>query len=352
MRRVVFMVAVSVVAAACAQRTFETTATSTTTPTTTAPATTTIPATTSTTIAAPLVEFIAGDDALVLEPGPDGSWDSAILRFPNVVVHDERYHLFYEGQGRRGESFEGIGYATSEDGLVWVKHEANPIIAADGSGFDALAVARPVVVVDDAGRWVMYYAGVNEDIVSAVGVATADAPEGPWHRGDEPLVTAGPEGAWDRGMIIPDQLIDTGDELRLYYSGRDRDGGVARIGLATSTDGISWEKHNDPATDGEFAASDPVVFNDQSWDSRATWTPTIFPGEDEWVMIYNGFGNLGFATSADGIRWEKFDENPVHRARSLFHPYVLPVDDVLWVFYRNLDDETIRRLEGTLTMAP
>ncbi|MBA3872085.1 MAG: hypothetical protein H0X30_23310, partial [Anaerolineae bacterium] len=93
-----------------------------------------------------------------------------------------------------------------------------------------------------------------------------------------------------------------------YYSGSAKSNGIhTRIGMATSTDGITWTKYDDPATtDKLYAESDPIL---------DTGDPQIFVGQpmvqqtpEGWTMIYRvvtspGKMYLGTTTSKDGVHW-------------------------------------------------
>ena len=290
----------------------------------------------------------------VLALGEEGEWDSGVIRFPYIVRKDGMYHMFYEARAEIGESFLAIGYAISQNGIQWTKFEGNPILEGDGFGFDSLSVARPVVHVEEDGTWVLYYTGNDGEENRAIGLATATSPTGPWEISEVGLLAAGPSGAWDHGLILADQIIQTESGYRLYYSGRAASGRSAMIGLATSADGVIWEKTNDPTNDSTeplFAESDPILVAGPGWDARATWTPNIFPYRDGWMMIYNSFGSLGIAFSDDGLNWSKYEDNPIYRNGSLFHPFVLQNDDdTYWIFYRNLNDDSIYLMEGMIVI--
>ena len=302
-----------------------------------------------------VASFSAVQDMPVLSQGAEGQWDSEVLRFPYVIQHDDRHHMFYEAHPPRvpdEKSVVAIGYASSEDGINWTKSNLNPILEGDGSGFDAVTVARPVVSVDDDGTWVMYYAAEGEEAWVGIGRATAASPTGPWERRDAPVLISGPVGAWDQGMVLADQIIQDADGYRMYYSGREASGRPAMIGLATSADGLTWEKFNDPTNDETsdlFAESDPILLNGNRWDGAATWTPNILVHNGRWIMVYNAFGSLGAAFSDDGVHWDKYEDNPILRNSSLFHPFlVAQEDDMYWIYYRHLRDSAIYLLEGTL----
>ena len=108
----------------------------------------------------------------------------------------------------------------------------------------------------------------------------------------------------------------------MYYDASGT-GNLSLIGIATSADGLQWEKYNDPSTDDPaFAESDPVLgVSDQGWDSKRVIDPNVLETPDGFEMIYmatTGSGKFaagefafGLATSPDGIQWTKSDMNPL-----------------------------------------
>lgn len=60
------------------------------------------------------------DDAPVLDAGSAESWDSFHVSHPSVVRTEDGYVMYYTG---RTEDAIGIGMATSEDGINWVKYD-------------------------------------------------------------------------------------------------------------------------------------------------------------------------------------------------------------------------------------
>ncbi len=59
--------------------------------------------------------------------------------------------------------------------------------------------------------------------------------------GDKPVLTRGAHGQWDSVDVLNPSVIRRGEKLYNYYSGYD--GSIWRTGLAISSDGIAWEKH-------------------------------------------------------------------------------------------------------------
>ena len=149
--------------------------------------------------------------------------------------------------------------------------------------------------------------------------------------------------AWNRGSYGPcDILYDptaansgTDWTFTMYYDGTT--GGLERIGLAFSSDGITWIGYDDsdadtdadPVFEGTFVSGD----GDYNFVSRAT---IIKNADDDYEMWYSG-GNgtmnqgIGYATSTDGITWTRGDRIfyyadpsvPAWRASRTYTPMVI-----------------------------
>jgi hypothetical protein len=92
----------------------------------------------------------------------------------------------------------------------------------------------------------------------------------------------------------------------MYAEDEYTDGGNhVHIVLYTSTDGISWTKHG------------PVLQRDgDGWEQHEVATPVVWKEDGSWFMLYEGIGSetagqIGLATSADGINWTRDLRNPV-----------------------------------------
>ncbi len=292
--------------------------------------------------------FEVQENVSLLPLGEATEWDAGLVLVSDIVYHNGTYYLFYTGQSVSQP--RAIGLATSQDGLVWEKSPNNPIIAGDGSGFDAYSAFNAVVLFDD-GEWVLYY-GAHESQPSlppgrAIGRAAALAPEGPWVRSDLPVVTPGSGVAWDSSGINPSSIVKIDSEYRLYYSGTLH-GFWGRIGMATSPDGINWRKYDDPQTGGRrYGESDPIMqpLSPESWDSGSQWDSYVFARDAGWGMVYHGVTpgrpahesqlGLGYATSLDGIHWDPVSDSPIMVLPDRFAqtPVLLPRDDQEWLFY-------------------
>ncbi len=135
------------------------------------------------------------DEQPILEPDPEG-WDAFALQRPSALLTESGFFLYYLGLGAGGENAM-IGMAYSEDGIKWRKYN-------DPKTNDpAFAHSDPVFRSEDAG----------------------------W--GDEFMLK------YPRIKLTPDGLF-------LFYHGNNNGrGGRSRIGVATSPDGIHWQRIQD-----------------------------------------------------------------------------------------------------------
>jgi predicted GH43/DUF377 family glycosyl hydrolase len=155
-----------------------------------------------------------------------------------------------------------------------------------------------------------------------IGRATAPAPTGPWTIDPNPVLNPGPGGSWDEVQVSAPNVLRTEDGYLMYYDGLGS-GNTSMIGMAASSDGVQWQKYNDPSTaDEAFVESDPVLtISEEGWDSRRVIDPNVIQTADGFEMIYlatTGSGkftagdfSFGAATSADGITWTKSERSPI-----------------------------------------
>jgi hypothetical protein len=118
--------------------------------------------------------------------------------------------------------------------------------------------------------------------------------------------------------------LKNGDYMMFYSAGKEYASGEDWFtGLATSRDGMTWKKYNDPeTTQHPFAESDPVLMtgNKGDWDSHSVTVSAVIKNSDGFEMHYSGGsrsennekGAFGYAASKDGIHWEKYKGNPYY----------------------------------------
>lgn len=245
----------------------------------------------------------------IIRHNPSPEIDNLYINPGAVLFHGGKFHMFFN-------SFTGwpgvikVGYATSEDGYHWQMFQEAPVFTTNQIPYGKGQADVSVVRVMDDGIWVMYFHTISE---GQIGRATAASPLGPWLVDADPILVPGPEGAWDHAWLGWPNLVQDGNEFRMYYGAKA--GGDFSIGMATSTDGIHWSKYNDPSTkDILYAESDPVFTPGAKWESNKVDRPRVVKTPNGWVMLYQAgtaIEQRGLAISRDGIRWEKYPANPI-----------------------------------------
>ncbi len=161
-------------------------------------------------------------------------WDSAHITEVFVLKDETEYKMYYTSWGL---TVMAIGLATSNDGFVWTRQPGNPVLGASTSGWDGYAVGAPTILKEN-GIYKMWYNGDNGSR-GAIGYATSE--DGiVWDKHGAPVVTSTP-GSWDQGAVSAPTVLHDDAGYKMYYMGND--GVVWHMGLATSVDGITWTKH-------------------------------------------------------------------------------------------------------------
>jgi hypothetical protein len=127
--------------------------------------------------------------------------------------------------------------------------------------------------------------------------------------GSNPVFTVGAGGQWDDFWAMFHSVVKSGGTYYAYYNGNgESDLSDTQIGLATSSDGITWSR----------SGSNPVVTPGAAteWDDTRVTSPCVWIEGSTWYMLYAGEGGdgewkVGLATSSDGTTWTKDGSNPV-----------------------------------------
>ncbi|NOX60689.1 MAG: hypothetical protein GXP42_01875 [Chloroflexi bacterium] len=279
-----------------------------------------------------------------------GDWDGRFVYGPAVVTDGGQYQMWYTGSGMGGRF--SVGLATSSDGVQWTKADENPLLdgteasvlkeggnqyvmwfnredgaiyratSTDGVAWtvdpetpvfepthqdgtwDRNAVGDPSVIRDGNGQYWMYYEGVNvgmDGVQVQIGVVTSTNGIN-WTRVlTEPVLTPGDAGAWDGLWVLDPAVMLKDGVFKMWYTGRTNDGRRS-IGYATSDDGVHWTKDT---------AHNPVLSpEDGQWDEGSIGNHAVLY-DGKYKMWYSSNGQIGYATSPDGVAWTKSENNPV-----------------------------------------
>ncbi len=273
-----------------------------------------------------------------LAVGEEGSFDSAWVGLPDVHFDGSVYRMWYGGAAvlpmYTGEP-SSIGIATSRDGLHWQRaNNGRPVLEPGPPGaFDECQVAGSCVLYDGE-IWRMWYCGLQkpgtepraenwagvipESWECRIRIGLATSTDGVhWTRENEgkPVLDLGPIGSTGDLQIMHPTVLKEHDGYRMWYASNS----ISiphTISMATSSDGIHWQKYRDGA---------PVV--GLGWYVTG---PAVYQLGDEYLMLYSrdvpeademGCKGwiVGAAVSRDGFRWRVLNQG-----RGVAHPGPLP----------------------------
>ena len=129
-----------------------------------------------------------------------------------------------------------------------------------------------------------------------------------WTQEPEICLPPKPEHAWER-IVNRTCTVRRGDVWHMWYTGQDtKKKNLSRIGYATSKDGIHFER----------ASDEPVLVAEAPYEQPSVMNPSVMWDEARqiWRMWYSA-GNTYepdcncYAESKDGIHWQKYAGNPV-----------------------------------------
>jgi predicted GH43/DUF377 family glycosyl hydrolase len=177
---------------------------------------------------------------IVLGPNDKTDWESDLNR-PVVIKNGDRYQMWYTGQAR-GRSW--IGYATSKDGKAWKRESDKPALSAE-QGWEKVAVMCPHVIYDTKAKlYRMWYSGGEQHEPNAIGYATSEDGLKWTKHENNPIFRPDPSNDWEKERVTACQVVRQGDWHVMFYIGF-RDVNHAQIGIARSKDGITdWKRHS------------------------------------------------------------------------------------------------------------
>lgn len=189
--------------------------------------------------------------------------------------------------------------------FTWVDYLNNPLISSSGSFYDNLGTWQPVVLYD-SGIYKMWYHGMGQVSGQPWNVYTmyCESVDGVnWNKFPNPVMFPGNYNSWDSKAVSPGAIIKENGIYKMYYCGYSNEYDNWHVGYATSSDGINWEKY-----------PQPILFGTYGWEHQIV-VSSIVKKDNVYYLYYTGRNlpeyKIGVATSADGINWVKHPGNPI-----------------------------------------
>ncbi len=173
-------------------------------------------------------------------------------------------------------------------------HDGNPILRPRGDGWESASVYNPAAIVKD-GEVVLLYRAHADDIVSHVGLATST--DGiHFERRAEPVLS--PSEPYDGGGAEDPRVTEIDGTYYLTYTGYD--GSKAQLCLATSSDLVSWTTHGPMFEEFNTFRGLPGGPTG-AWSKAGAIVPVPIDGR---YLMYFGEGSIYTAWSDDLIHWK------------------------------------------------
>lgn len=257
-------------------------------------------------------------------------WEIEGVAQPKILLENNLYKMYYAGYA--GAGFTYVAYAESEDGLNWTRPIPNPILSpGDPGSWDSYATIAGAII-NDEGIYKMYYVGwANTDDNWNIGLATSvDGIH--WEKYPTPVLQG--TSGWEY-QIVPSSVIKVNGTYFLYYYGRNLPN--YNIGLATSTDGIDWVKYT----------NNPIVTPDKLWEETGVFHASVIITDTQIEMIYmnSASDGFGFAYSSDGMNWTKDNSNPFFTrentangwaANKIAYPNLIKTENETRIYYSGI----------------
>jgi len=205
-----------------------------------------------------------------------GHEKNVIRRDPSDIIKvGNQYYIWYTRNLRffNGVKIPGysgrVWYATSLDGYSWIE-KGEALGTGKKGAFDSHAVFTPNILAFK-GKYYLYYTGVkptpgnpdnvfennDETDITAIGIAVADNPDGPFKRiKNDPILEVSDVAAdFDSYRIDDAALSVRNNQVWLYYKGRSRIHGKSgpghtQMGVAFSDSPEGpYKKHTSPLLD-------------------------------------------------------------------------------------------------------
>jgi predicted GH43/DUF377 family glycosyl hydrolase len=222
-----------------------------------------------------------------------------------------------------------IAFRSAPAASPWIKSSQNPVLGGKlGTCFDVC-----VLRLDD-GYW-MYFSWRPRKSIAL----TQSADGIHW---SAPMIVLSPNSQtdWESDINRP-VVVKNAGVYHMWYTGQSR--GHSSIGYASSPDGKIWTRQSDR----------PVLSPQESWEKAAAMCPHVLFDEPsrQYRMWYSAGEQyepdaIGYATSPDGLHWNKHRDNPIFKSdpahaweqHKVTACQVVPFDGWFYMFYIGFRD--------------
>lgn len=251
----------------------------------------------------------------LFELGEHGEFDGAWCVLPHAVDVDETtkrvYYTGNSGIGKSLDRFPGLGYAESHDkGETFTKSAQNPVIRPSGRDGDpdAKGIAGGSVVrvtaADGTEEWRFYYTGcptLGEDIFldQQKVVCLATSTDGITWEKKGAILRRNPDCDYENIAVAGPVVRQHADgTFQMWYSAIGTRWGFYSICYAESEDGYHWRRGTHY---GDNLQLGPKFGTPENWESQMVQYPSIVESPNGTLRLFytgNGYGRTGIGTAS------------------------------------------------------
>jgi len=206
-----------------------------------------------------------------------GNWDSSVGTFisgTSIVVTDSVNNAWIDFLGS----------------LTFTRESTNPLLEHD-TIWEGTELAD-YQIVEEPSELRIYYSGLG-GAPDGFGLATSPKVYPPieWTKQGQVFAPNPIPGQWDSHRVRLGSVLKVDSTYYMYYMGMSAPAGTIKIGLATSSDGLTWARQG-------------IVLSDGYCDTPAV----IYMGPGNWLMYYSHRHSaydceIKLATSSNGLTW-------------------------------------------------
>lgn len=239
-----------------------------------------------------IIDFTPYSENPIFSGTGENTWDHRIRERGFILKEADGYHMWYTGFEDYDENtILKLGYAHSDDGFDWNRHEGNPIFSESW--------VEDMMVWENEGRYYMFAEGKNDIakmLTSTDKIHWENQGNLDIRQSDGTPLSEGPYGT-------PTVWVENGTWY-LFYERNDQG-----IWLATSEDLKTWTNVQD----------DPVLqMGPEKYDQYGVAVNQVIKYNDHYYAYYHGTSledwsdwTMNVAVSKDLLQWTKYPENPI-----------------------------------------
>jgi predicted GH43/DUF377 family glycosyl hydrolase len=207
---------------------------------------------------------------------------------PGARVIRGQVHIFYQTYG--GGARDAICHATSNDGIHFTHDPSNPVYRPTHMPWSAgRAIDAEIYLNQAKGKAYLYFATRDPSMRrQMLALAQADLKSnfsaGTWSDISTTGPLLAPELPWEGLCIEAPTVMRRGSEMYLFYAGAYNNS-PQQVGLATSSDGISWKR----------SSQQPFLRNGApgTWNSSESGHPGVLNTHGKTYLFYQGNDDHG-----------------------------------------------------------